>query len=508
MSPKKTLALSLTLAATAFTFSANAQTIMGVSNPSKISPATLRQAATKAKAKNVIFFVGDGMGVSTITATRIFSVGIDGKLAIDSMPFTALSKTYTTDKITPDSAGTMTAMMSGVNTNSGIIGLDETTERGDFNGDGDGAITTTILELAKAGGKRVGVVSTARVTHATPAACYAHVNERNQESEIALQALPTDSAYNLSLNSGLDLLFGGGRRNFVPNTMIDEEGKGGSRSDGRDLRAEFQSAGYSYVWNTAGFSGLTEADMPVLGLFNSSHMQYEYDRILDVGGEPSLADMTSSAIDLLSADEDGFFLMVESGRIDHAHHAGNAFRSLVDTEEFDSAIAEAIAKVDLRETLIVVTADHSHVFNIGGYPLRPLADLPYSVPSYPSGWVTGGVGSGILNTVFDISSSGDVYQAGDSNGVPYTTLVYGNGGGYRTGGRVDPWTDTTPGHNGVIPNGPTDPAYRQEAAIPLSSETHSGEEVGLYAIGVGASKLRGTVKNTFSFELMKAASGL
>lgn len=465
-------------------------------------------AATNAKAKNVIFFVGDGMGVSTVTATRVFSVGLDGKLMIDQLPFTALSKTYTTDHITPDSAGTMTAMFSGVNTNSGIIGLDATTERNDFNGDGDGAPTTSLLELGKAAGKRVGVVSTARITHATPAAAYAHVNERNKESEIALQALPTDPTYNPALGAGVDVFFGGGRRWFVPAGMVDEEGSTGSRPDGRDLRQEFQDAGYSYVWNKSGFSGLAEASLPVLGLFNSSHMQYEYDRILDVGGEPSLEEMTVKAIDLLSGSEEGYVLTVESGRIDHAHHAGNAFRSLVDTEEFDSAIAAAIANVDLSETLIVVTADHSHVFNIAGYPLRAKAELPYAIPSFPSGYVSNGVGGGIFNTVYDISSStGDVFEAGDANGVPYTTLVYGNGPGYRSD-RTNPFMDTHPGLSGATPSGPTDPDYRQEAAVPMGSETHSGEEVGLYAIGAGARKLRGTVKNTHAFELMKAALGL
>ena len=497
--------LATVLLGSAVVLSANAQ-VQSTSTRQVVRPTAA--PAKAAKAKNVIFFVGDGMGVSTVTATRVFSVGLDGKLMIDQLPFTALSKTYTTDHITPDSAGTMTAMFSGQNTNSGIIGMDASTERKDFNGDGDGAPTTNLIELAKAAGKRVGVVSTARVTHATPAAAYAHINDRDLENEIALQSLPTDATYNAALGSGVDVMFGCGRRFFVPNTIVDEEGSKGSRPDGRDLRQEFQAAGYSYTWNKSGFNGLTEASLPVLGLFESSHMQFEYDRVLDIGGEPSLTEMTTKAIDLLSGDQDGYVLMVESGRIDHAHHAGNAFRSLVDTEEFDSAIAAAIASVDLSETLIVVTADHSHVFNIAGYPLRPKAELPYSIPSFPAGYVTNGFGSGIFNTVYDISSStGAVFEAGDANGVPYTALVYGNGPGYRSS-RVSPFMDMHPGLNGSIPSGPTDPEYLQEAAVPMGSETHSGEEVGLYAIGAGSRQLRGTVKNTMSFELMKAALGL
>jgi alkaline phosphatase len=464
--------------------------------------------APSAKARNVIFFVGDGMGVSTVTATRIFSVGVAGQLQLDQFPFTALSRTYSEDSITADSAPTMTAMITGQNTNSSVLSLDATTEPLDFNHDGDGAKLPTLIELAKAAGKKVGVLSTARITHATPAACYAHINNRDNENAIALQPLPTDATYNTALGSGLDLFAGGGRQFFVPNTLIDEEGVKGSRTDGRDLRVEYQAAGYTYVWETAGWSGLTAADLPVIGLFEASHMEWEYDRPLDAGGEPSLTELTTSAIDLLSGNEEGYVLVVEGGRIDHAHHAGNAYRALVDTEELDEAIEAAIAKVDLSETLIVVTADHSHVFNIAGYPLRPQAELPYTVNAAPADWVSA-PHSGLLNVVYDVSTStGNVTASGDKNGVPYTVLVYGNGPGYRGVPRVDPLVDAFPGLGGVVPAGPGDPAYLQEAAVPLGSETHAGEEVALYAIGKGSSMLRGTVKNTFSFKLMKRALGL
>src|SRR5688572_20635822 len=156
------------------------------------------------KAKNVILFIGDGMGVSTVTATRIYSVGVDGQLVLDQFPHTALSKTYSADTITPDSAPTMSSMVSGVNTNNGVIGFDEQTEFRDFQGDGDGQKTLTVFEQAKSNGKAVGVVSTARITHATPAACYSHINDRDNENAIALQALPGDATYNTALGDGLD----------------------------------------------------------------------------------------------------------------------------------------------------------------------------------------------------------------------------------------------------------------------------------------------------------------
>jgi alkaline phosphatase len=469
--------------------------------------------ATGRKARNVIFFVGDGMGVSTVSATRVYSVGVDGRLVLDQFPYTALSRTYSEDSITPDSAPTMSAMMTGINTNQSVIGYGTSTEPNDFNGDGDGPASWTLLERAKAAGMRVGVVSTARITHATPAATYAHINQRNEEAAIALQALPTTATYNTRLGDGVDLLMGGGRQFFVPAGTLDEEGGSGSRPDGRDLRAEFAAAGYRYVWNTAGFNALTPAQLPVLGLFERGHMEYEHDRPTDLGGEPSILDMTVKAIDLLEAASgpgNGYLLVVEAGRIDHAHHEGNAFRALTDTEIFDRAIGAAAQRVDLRDTLIIVSADHSHVFNIAGYPMRPLDELPYQVKSWASGYpATAAHGHGILDVTYRLNqTTGHVSEAVDGAGTPYTVLGYLNGPGHRPQPRVDPRLDVFPGRLGAVPSGPWHEAYFQEAAVPLSSETHSGEDVAIYAIGAGGDRVRGTVRNTFIHDVMAAALGL
>ena len=268
------------------------------------------------KARNVIFFVGDGMGVSTITAARVFSVGVGGQLVVDQFPHTALSRTYSEDSITPDSAPTMSAMMTGINTNQSVIGFGRGTEPSDFNHDGDGPASWTLLELAKARGMKVGVVSTAQITHATPAATYSHINQRNNENDIALQALPTDATYNRRLGSGIDVLMGGGRRFFVPSSVTDEEGGTGGRSDNRDLRGEFAAAGYKYVWNRSGFDSLSAASLPVLGLFERGHMEYELDRATDLGGEPSIAEMTVKSIQLLEQGrrQGGGWLLPDGGR--------------------------------------------------------------------------------------------------------------------------------------------------------------------------------------------------
>lgn len=479
--------------------------------PAQASPAQPPVAPTAVLARNVILFVGDGMGLSTIAATRALTVGVDGDLSLDQFPNVALSRTADADHITADSASTMTAMTTGVAANSGVIGFDRKTERGDFNHDGDGVALPTILELAKQRGMKVGVVTTARVTHATPAACYAHVNDRDKEADIALQALPTDAAYNRALGKGIDLLWGGGRQFFVPRDVTDEEGDLGSRVDGRDLRAEFRAAGYRYVWNARELASLRHDDLPVLGLFEHSHMEYEHDRAHDVGGEPSLEELTVRAIELLSAatrtGTHGFLLVVEGGRIDHAHHDGNAWRALTDTAAFDRAIGTARRRVDEAETLILATADHSHTFTLGGYPLRPADELGFPVAEAPPAYVEAGR-SGVLGVVYDLTKDGRIAKSTDDDGVAYSALGYQNGTGHRVGARVDPARDKFLGLTGKSVRGPSDPDYRQEATVPLKNETHAGEDVGLFGAGPGSDRVRGTLRNTQIFQIMKAALGL
>ena len=242
----------------------------------------------------------------------------------------------------------------------------------------------------------------------------------------------------------------------------------GERLDGRDLTQEWLAAhqNSAYVWNKRDFENIDiNATDHLLGLFQPSHMQYAYDNQSDKGGEPTLAEMTSKAIDLLSKNDKGFYLNVEGGRIDHAHHALNPFRALMDTIEFSRAVKTAFEKVDLSETLIIVTADHSHTLTIAGYPGR---------------------GNPILGKV----NAGDEPRlAGD--GLPYTTLGYINGRGQRTD-----LTDVDT----------ADESYRSEALIPLGSETHGGEDVPIYAAGAGSDLVRGVMEQHVIFHVMMEAS--
>jgi alkaline phosphatase len=475
----------------------------------------------KGSAKNVILFVGDGMGVSTVTASRILEGQIQGQLgeenslSFDRFPFAGLAKTYNVDAQTPDSAGTMTAMVSGVKTDVGVIGVDEDIVRGDCSTVAGNELVTA-LELAELAGKSTGIISTARITHATPAATYAKSADRNWEDisdmpEAAVTAGCKDIAEQLvnfkanletrfegSSVDGIEVVFGGGRRHFLPkdatfNSTDAASAVEGDRTDGRDLTAQW-SLTYpsgSYVFDQIGFNAInTDTTTHVFGLFNESHMQYEADRANDIAGEPSIAEMTAKAIAILDNNPLGFFLSIESGRIDHSHHAGSAYGALTDTIAFSEAVAMADEMTNDEDTLIIVTADHGHVFTIAGYPKR---------------------GNPILGKVVSV---GQTEAALAADGQPYTTLGYTNGRGFQNLGNEV--TDADVSYSMPIAAGRQDltdvdtasAGFHQEALVPLTSETHSGEDVGIYAKGPGAFLLNGTNEQNMIYHVINFASDL
>lgn len=453
----------------------------------------------RSRAKNVILFVGDGMGVSTVTASRILEGQMNGQpgeenqLFFETLPYLALSKTYSWDQQTSDSAPTMTAMVTGYKAREGMLSVNHLTARGEC----DPSVIAhnslpTILEMAAKAGKDTGIVSTARITHATPAANYAHISVRDWEADsnkpvncgvkdIALQLIELDP----TVKNSLKVVLGGARTYFLPKTLKDpENNSSGRRNDGRDLTAEWVSSrgvDAKYVWNKTDFDAVQPANTKyLLGLFENSHMQWEVDRAGDKAGEPSLTEMTEKAIALLQQNKKGFYLHVESGRIDHAHHAGDARRALLDTIEFAKAIKKASEMTDPEKTLIIVTADHSHVFTIAGYPHR---------------------GNNILGLVSEVPSvDGDPTELSkDSLGLPYTTLGYTNGPGWRDAvatGRKRP--DLTTIDTTAL-------GFLQEATVPLPSETHAGEDVAIYAGGPWAHLVHGTMEQNWIFHVMKEA---
>lgn len=443
-------------------------------------------ASGQSYAKNVIFFLGDGMGISTVTAARIYAgqtagaTGEEYSLAFEEFPHLALIKTYNTDAQVPDSAGTITALTTGEKTRIGVLGINGTVARDDCAAALQNTLPT-LAELAEQAGMGTGVVSTARITHATPAGAYAHTPNRNWESSATTpddaQALGCQDIASqlvaMPFGDGIDVIFGGGRREFMPTEMSDPEypNKHGARDDGRNLIDEWLAVDSNrrYAWNGDTIAQWLAAPEPLsgqlMGLFEPSHMQYEADRARDPGKEPSLRDMTALAVKQLSAKKEGYFLLVEAGRIDHAHHFSNAFRALGDTVALSEAVQWVVDNVDLSETLILVTADHSHTMTISGYPRR---------------------GNPILGTV-EMEPGKPML---DATGKPYTTLSYANGPGYRKQ-RPDLSDVDTQARN-----------FQQLGTVPMQAETHAGEDVAAFATGANATAVRGVMEQNRLFNVM------
>lgn len=470
------------------------------------------------RARNVILFVGDGMGVATVSAARILEgqrkgqPGEENRLAFETLPFTALSKTYNVDFQVADSAGTATALVSGVKTRMGVLGVDASVPRSDVAATARGTVPT-ILEQAEERGLWTGIVTTTTVTHATPASLYAHTPERTWEvdtrlSPAAKQAGFPDIARQLietPPGDGIEVVLGGGRSYFLPKDRADDERpeKRGARADGRDLIAEWKARNPdgAYVWNASQLDAVDAATTGrVFGLFDAEHMQFAADRARDAGGEPTLAQMTAKALDVLQRAPDGYFLMVEGGRIDHGHHAGNAYRALEETIELSDAVRVALERTDPADTLIVVTADHSHTLTMSGYPKRGNPIL---------GLVVGAMGE-------DAASDRPVK---DMTGRPYATLSYANGPGYpgksdqqpegpkRFPHRPKTYAGVTQGRPDLATVDVQGKDHLEEATVALPSETHGGEDVVIWARGPGASLFHGTQEQSFVYHAMVEALG-
>jgi alkaline phosphatase len=481
-------------------------------------------ALAAGEAKNVIFFLGDGMGPVTVTAARIYKgekqlaaapgslvTAERAKLTMQSLAYAARVKTFSNDGQTTDSAPSMAAYMTGVKANNEVISMSSDTKA--YAADGtqyiNGEDTTcaatngkpaqTLLELAKAQGRAVGAVSTTRVGHATPAATYAHICNRNAYNTIAEQSVPGHPRYNTALGDGVDVLLGGGQRNYLPKSV----NASSKRIDDVNLVTAMQAKGYSYVDSGTKLSALdaTKATR-LLGLFSQSEMAYELDRVNQKLDQPSLSQMTEKALDVLSRNDKGFFLMVEGGRIDHALHGSNAKRALEDTLAMDKAIDAALAYMEkkdpgLKNTLVVVTADHDHAIAFNGYTR---------------------IGNPILGKVRDYQTN-ELAKAAD--GKPYTTLVFGNGGRpnataasqVNTEDGNKPWIAPARGatRDDLTNVDTTQDNFLQEVGINLGtpgSETHGGGDVMLFAGGAGAKIFKGTMDNTRVFSKVREAAGL
>ncbi|XP_042270377.1 alkaline phosphatase, tissue-nonspecific isozyme [Thunnus maccoyii] len=435
-------------------------------------------------AKNILFFLGDGMGITTYTAARILKGQLQNKtgeetvMTMDTFPNVGLAKTYSVDFQIPDSAATATAYLCGVKTNLNTVGVSAAARNGACKTQ-KGNEVTSILKWAKDAGKSVGIVTTTRVQHATPATTYAHSASRKWYSDADMPAAAkkdgcTDISSQLLNNTDIDVIIGGGRKYMTPKGTKDPEypkdfASRGKRQDGRNLIKEWQSMKVGkvahYVWNKTDFDTVDPENTDYLmALFEPGDLRFETER--DPSMDPSIVETTEKAIRILQKNPKGFFLLVEGGRIDQAHHNGRAYMALHEAVAFDYAIAKGLELTKEEETLTVVMADHSHPFTFNGYPFRGQSILGKSPL-----WAT--------------------------DMLPYTTLMYGNGPGHKiiNGKRPDIRNVNTKTKD-----------YVQLSAVPTESATHSGEDVAVLARGPMAHLFQGVNEQSYVAHAMGYAA--
>uniref|UniRef100_A0A8D9BH38 Alkaline phosphatase n=1 Tax=Cacopsylla melanoneura TaxID=428564 RepID=A0A8D9BH38_9HEMI len=432
----------------------------------------LERRINEKKARNVILFLGDGMSLATVTAARIYDgqqnghTGEEAQLSFESFPTTGLSKTYCIDKQVADSACTATAYLSGVKANYGTMGVSGLVTRNDCEAmRNESNHVDSIADWAQSCGKSTGLVTTTRVTHATPAALYAHTANRDWESDKHVLKAKLDprecediasQLITRAPGNELNVILGGGRAHFLPDFVTDDEGHNGKRKDKRDLIDIWkqvkvkQGKSIAYVTNQTDLMKVnTSSTDYLLGLFSNDHLDYALDA--DLTKQPTLAEMTEVAVKMLDKNPEGFFLLVEGGRIDHAHHENMAHKALDETVEFSEAVRKASELVDLDETLIVVTADHSHTMTINGYPTRG-------------------------NDILGLAGTSDVDNAA------YTTLSYANGPSSK---RKDIKRHDFSRDNLKYKD------YKYPAMWAANSESHGGEDVPVFSTGPWSHLLSG-----------------
>lgn len=451
------------------------------------------------RAKNVILFVGDGLTVPMRTAARVLSKGLtegkyNGWLEMDEMDVVGLVTTSGMDSIVTDSANSASAYATGHKTAVNAMGgyPDSTPDPND-----DPRVENIVELVKRTRGMGTGIVSTANITDATPAAMLAHTRRRSEQNYIAEQMLEAERMP--------DVILGGGARQFLPQSV-----NGSRRQDDRNLIDEFKAAGYSFASTATEMKQVGNVEK-LLGLFHLDNMSVYLDKANAnpsvLGGfndQPTLWDMTDTAINVLSQNPNGFFLMVEGASIDKQAHALDWERTVMDTIEFDKAIgvAKRFAEQVDPDTLIIVVADHSHGMSITGtYHELDGKTGREAVRVYgDAGWTT--------------------YEDKDRDGFPDSletdvtlAIHWANHPDFRDDYKVDP-VPTSPSvmANGVaVPNPQKDPnGELQIGNIPSNSTSgvHTMEDVPLTASGPGSQLLKGVYDNTEVFFAMVHALGL
>jgi len=439
------------------------------------SPLQPQIAEAAAAPKYVFYFIGDGLGASQRQAAEYYLQMKKGdknaKLLMNKLPVAGINTTHSADSLVTDSAAAGTALAAGHKTNNGVISMLP-----------DGTIVKTLIEAAEEKGMATGIATTTRLTHATPAVFAAHNENRNNENEIAADFL----------DSGVEFFAGGGYRHFVPQNW--QWGKS-KRKDDRNIFNEFGKQGYKvFVGERNGAKQFKNyhpnSKEKVIASFTSSHMPYEIDRINANSAIPSLAEITAKGIEVLSKYPNGFFMMVEGGRIDHACHANDAPATIHDVLAFDAAIARAYEfyKQHPNETLIVVVGDHETGGMGLGFAknyflkLDELADVKVSVDDTLEGKYTGDRNAyyryleqnlGLDNLTAE--EKAEIEMAMDIVDSKVETKAYG---GY------DPAAIAA---THVV---------SERANLYWTTYAHSGTAIPMSAIGVGAANFAGYKDNT------------
>jgi alkaline phosphatase len=460
------------------------------------------------KARNVILFVGDGMSPAHRVAARILAKGITegrsgGKLAMDDMPHMALVATAGSDSIITDSANSMSAYVTGHKSAVGAMGVYADRTRDPFDDPKVENITSLVQRIR---GMAVDVVTNTEVEDATPAAMVAHTRRRLEFDRIVEQFLAARP----------DVIMGGGLANFLPRSA-----PGSKRKDDVDFLARFSEAGYPVAQTAEEMISLANSSnvTRLLGLFHTGNMDGVLDRKFLKRGtvgkfpnQPDLTEQVSAALQILSRNEAGFFLMVESGLIDKYTHYLDMDRAVYDTIMLDSAVrlTREWARTRGDDTLILVLADHNHPVGLIGTidddmskdpaPLRERVRVyeRAGFPSYPPPDAEGYPARVDVTRRLALFSASlpDHYETGRPKlDDPNQPTQPGAAAGTFI---ANPRYQGAPGAQFRLGNLPA----------MIDSGVHSGEDVILTAIGPGSERAVGQIDNTDVFRLIAEALGL
>jgi alkaline phosphatase len=392
----------------------------------------------------IILFIGEGLSPSRLAATRVYAVGADSHLSLDSMPAAALLTNYSNDFAAPDQAAAATALATGTKTNNRAIGVDT-----------KGRIIRNIVELARESGRACGLVTNTNLTDATATAFYAHPSNGNDRESIALDFVKENQ---------LDIALGGGAANFLPTT------KEGSRRDERDLLLEMRRNGYDIVRSKADLEAVPRWRRPKLfGVF--SRTEFSYAGQVATGREqPSLADMVRRAIELLQFNPKGYLLVVDAGLMRKAAQENNGERTLSETIELDRALALARSYAGNKSMILLAGDSAIGGLTLNGFPFR--------------------------------RDSGVAILGLNSSGYPWLTWATGPHGLKRYGA-----PDTPGGVKQDSPSlqqqGTEREAASEPAAIYSQSASNTVEDVVLFGTGPGTQNIRGVMDNTIVFRIIR-----